>query len=46
MRNKRFWINLVLYLLLILGALHLYFPFTNDPLRQTRAVVEFVYEKF
>jgi hypothetical protein len=46
MRNKQFWMNVALYLILILGFLYLYFPFNNDPARRTKATIEFVYENF
>jgi hypothetical protein len=44
--RPRPWLNLVLYLTLVLGALYLYFPFSSKRGAAAHALVQFVYEQF
>jgi hypothetical protein len=46
MKKKQFWINLAVYLIILLGALHLYFPFTNNPQNRSGSSIQFVYQQF
>jgi hypothetical protein len=43
---KRLLINLVLYSAIVLGLLHLYYPFNKDPQNQPGSAVQFVYQQF
>ena len=44
--KKQFWINVAVYLIIILGALHLYFPFNTDPANRSGSSIQFVYQQF
>ncbi len=46
LRQKKFWINVFVYLLVLLGALHLYFPFNNRPENRSSSSIQFVYQQF
>jgi hypothetical protein len=46
MKSKQFWINLILYFLLLSGFLKLYLPFGSAAVNRPRAKVEFVYGRF
>lgn len=46
MKRGQFWINLAVYLIVILGLLYFNFPFSSKTGRQPKSTVQFVYQQF
>jgi hypothetical protein len=44
--NKQFLLNLLVYMVIILGILFLYFPLNNSPENEAHSAISFVYQQF